>query len=47
MQGQVCFSTILLQKWIVKLYDFEKINEAFEESKKGCHLMVDDEKTIG
>ncbi len=44
MQGQVCFNTILLQKLNVKLYVFEKVNEAFEESNKGCHLMVEDEK---
>lgn len=40
MQAQVCFSTILLQKWILQLYDFEKINEAFEESKKGLSLGI-------
>jgi hypothetical protein len=47
MKGQVCFNTILLQKLNVKLYEFEKVNEAFEESKNVCHLMVEDEKNIG
>jgi hypothetical protein len=30
----------------VILYEFEKVYEAFEESKKVCHLMVEDEKPL-